>query len=246
MYGYIYKTTNQVNNLIYIGQHKAEKFMGRKYLGSGREIKAAIKEFGRSNFTCELLDTAFDLTELNEKEEYWIEHYHARDPHVGYNVKKAQGAMVNRKNHLLLLGSSYIQVVEQDVEKYTKLGWTEIFHDKAQQNEYDTQLTAKKTLTLSEEERIARRKQKDHERYLANKEEIINRAKKWRIDNNAKYRNWRAENKERLNTRKRDIYNSDPVIRSKQLECSRRYREAHREEIREKQIKRRQQEKNSK
>ena len=148
--------------------------------------------------------------------------------------------MVNRKDHLLLLGSSYIQVIEQDVEKYIKLGWTEIFHDKAQQNEYDTQLTAKKTLTLSEEERIARRKQREHEYYLTNKEKYVNRAKEWRNKNTDKYKQWLEDNKDRLNAKDRDQYNNDPEIRAKRLEISRKYREAHREEILEKQRKHRQ------
>ena len=68
MYGYIYKTTNLVNNKIYIGQHKAYKFMKRMYLGSGIKLKAAIKKYGRKNFTCELLDSADSFIELNTKE----------------------------------------------------------------------------------------------------------------------------------------------------------------------------------
>jgi hypothetical protein len=70
MYGYIYKTTNLVNGLIYVGQHKATKFEPNRYMGSGNNIKAAIKEFGKENFKCELLDTAETLEELNSKEEY--------------------------------------------------------------------------------------------------------------------------------------------------------------------------------
>lgn len=39
MYGYIYKTTNLINGKIYIGQHKANKFLGQSYLGSGKRFK---------------------------------------------------------------------------------------------------------------------------------------------------------------------------------------------------------------
>ena len=43
MYGYIYKTTNTVNNKIYIGQKKSEIFLKESYLGSGKYLKNAIK-----------------------------------------------------------------------------------------------------------------------------------------------------------------------------------------------------------
>lgn len=43
MYGYIYKTTNLINNKIYIGQHKHEKF-DIKYFGSGYALVNAIKK----------------------------------------------------------------------------------------------------------------------------------------------------------------------------------------------------------
>lgn len=69
MYGYIYKTTCLVTKLIYVGQHKAAAF-DTKYIGSGRRFKKALQEFGRTNFNCELIDTAENLDELNSKEEY--------------------------------------------------------------------------------------------------------------------------------------------------------------------------------
>ena len=52
-YGYIYLTTNLINNKIYIGQHKG-KFNAR-YLGSGLHIKRSIKKYNRENFKVELL-----------------------------------------------------------------------------------------------------------------------------------------------------------------------------------------------
>ena len=42
MFGYIYKTTNLLNNKIYIGQHKSELF-DTKYFGSGKILKNAIE-----------------------------------------------------------------------------------------------------------------------------------------------------------------------------------------------------------
>ena len=52
----LYKTTNLVNSKIYVGVHKlADTTRSKKYLGSGDQIRAAIKKYGRENFTRETL-----------------------------------------------------------------------------------------------------------------------------------------------------------------------------------------------
>lgn len=72
MYGYIYKTTNLINNKIYIGKHKSSKF-NPKYKGSGKLLKKAIKKYGYNNFETILICECENLKELNEKEKYYIE-----------------------------------------------------------------------------------------------------------------------------------------------------------------------------
>ena len=133
MYGYIYKTTCLVNNLIYVGQHKAVKFMGRRYLGSGKLLKQDIKKFGRSNFICELLDTAETINELNEKEIFWISELNATDPAIGYN-RDPGGYMLDLKNHILAKGHEYLKVMSEDVATYIEQGWTELFISSPQQD----------------------------------------------------------------------------------------------------------------
>lgn len=70
-YGYIYITTNLVNNKLYIGKHSRPKF-DKSYFGSGKGILNAIKKYGKSNFICEVIDWAKDEYDLNCKEIYWI------------------------------------------------------------------------------------------------------------------------------------------------------------------------------
>lgn len=87
MYGYIYLTTNLINNMIYIGQHKSTRF-SKSYKGSGVLIKRALKEHGRENFKVELLEWCNSFEELNEREKYWEQYYGLPNFDIGYNITK--------------------------------------------------------------------------------------------------------------------------------------------------------------
>lgn len=52
---YVYKTTNLVNNMIYIGFHGSKDIDHDNYLGSGYILKRAVKKNGRENFKREIL-----------------------------------------------------------------------------------------------------------------------------------------------------------------------------------------------
>jgi len=48
----LYQTTNNVNGKLYVGVHKlSDKKYSQYYLGSGNNIKAALKKYGRESFT---------------------------------------------------------------------------------------------------------------------------------------------------------------------------------------------------
>lgn len=83
--GYIYKTSNLVNNKIYIGKRQKSKF-DNYYIGSGKKLKCAIKCYGEENFKCEVIQWCFTLDELNIAEKYWINKYDAQNPEIGYNI----------------------------------------------------------------------------------------------------------------------------------------------------------------
>lgn len=88
MYGYIYKTTNLINDKFYVGQKKSDEFLCEDYLGSGVRLKSAIKHYGKENFKVELIDTADTKEELDEKEIYWIDKLDARNLDIAYNLSK--------------------------------------------------------------------------------------------------------------------------------------------------------------
>lgn len=80
---HIYKTTNLINGMIYVGQNKNNN---KYYLGSGDKIRAAVKKYGRENFKKEILEECDDLQNLNQREIFWIAELKATDKSIGYNI----------------------------------------------------------------------------------------------------------------------------------------------------------------
>lgn len=159
MYGYIYKTTNLINGLIYVGQHKATEFEPNRYMGSGNNIKAAFKEFGKENFKCELLDTAETLEELNNKEKYWVDELHARNPLIGYNIKKGGEQLGLTGCCKIRRGEETLVVERATVKTYLNAGWV---------------------LTNTKESRAERIKEYRKKHYEKNKEKLLAQSKAWR------------------------------------------------------------------
>jgi len=67
----IYKITNKINNKYYIGVHKTDKPMD-SYMGSGIAIKRAVKKYGKSNFSKEILFTFKNEQEAYNKEKILV------------------------------------------------------------------------------------------------------------------------------------------------------------------------------
>jgi group I intron endonuclease len=82
MYGYVYKTTNLVNNKFYIGQHVGS--FNSTYYGSGTLLSRALKKYGKKNFTVELICPVSSKKELDEAEIYFIAKY--KKAHQLYNI----------------------------------------------------------------------------------------------------------------------------------------------------------------
>lgn len=90
----IYKSTNLINNKIYIGQtiNSLEYRKQQHY----REAKSknrksvyfhnALNKYGYDNFIFEKIDEAQTLEELNEKERFWIKFYDSTNKNLGYNL----------------------------------------------------------------------------------------------------------------------------------------------------------------
>ena len=90
MRGFIYKITNKVNGKSYIGQtiqSVKERFYQHcatkcSKAVSNMAIHRAIKKYGKSNFTVEVIEEV-ESTNLNDRERYWIRYYDSYNN--GYN-----------------------------------------------------------------------------------------------------------------------------------------------------------------
>lgn len=79
---FIYKTTNLVNNKIYIGKSKTNNV---NYLGSGLKLLGAIKKYGKNSFSKEIIEECDDAI-VGEREIFWISKYNSTDENIGYNI----------------------------------------------------------------------------------------------------------------------------------------------------------------
>ena len=86
--GYIYKLTNNITKKAYIGQRRANVVTPEEdvtYMGGGPRIKAIVAEYGKENFTKEILWESSDFDLLDKKEREFILKEGTKSPN-GYNV----------------------------------------------------------------------------------------------------------------------------------------------------------------
>ena len=94
--GYIYKITNNINHKIYIGQtiNSIERRF-KQHLSCARNntsghLYFAMRKYGLENFTIEILEKT-NVTNLNEREKYYITLFNSTDPKIGYNILNGGG-----------------------------------------------------------------------------------------------------------------------------------------------------------
>ncbi len=81
---YIYKTTNTINNKIYVGKHKTID-IADGYIGSGLLLTKAINKYGIKNFISEIIEYC-TKENVNEKEIFWIKELNSTNKNIGYNI----------------------------------------------------------------------------------------------------------------------------------------------------------------
>lgn len=85
----IYKITNRINNLIYIGcttRSLQERVLQHFWDARKQDdFHTAIRTFGKQNFVAEVLEVCEDDSLKEDRERYYIATYNSTDPKIGYN-----------------------------------------------------------------------------------------------------------------------------------------------------------------
>jgi len=85
----VYKATNKINGLVYIGCTTKTLEERKKGHLCGRDnflFQRALRKYGDINFVWEVLCLCKDIEELGNKEQYYINKYHSYDRRYGYNL----------------------------------------------------------------------------------------------------------------------------------------------------------------
>ena len=119
-YYFVYRTTNTVTGEFYIGVHHSVS-LEDSYLGSGRELRKAIQEYGRENFKREVLELCGSSEEAYEAEARYVTWKEVLDPKC-YNVKLGGKGGADSLTYMHL-GESCIRVRENEIESYLRRGY---------------------------------------------------------------------------------------------------------------------------
>lgn len=91
---HIYKLVNKANNKVFINSvgQNPDKFWTRfKTKKACTLLNNAIKEHGKDNFLFEAIETIYSKDKLNDRVNYWINHYKSNQEEFGYNLKAKTG-----------------------------------------------------------------------------------------------------------------------------------------------------------
>jgi len=162
----IYKTTNTTNGKYYIGIHNEDaNNQNGFYYGSGKALKAALKRYGKENFTRETLFVYNTLEEAIEKEKEIVTEEFVSDS-GNYNLTVGGGVPPNSKTWWTETHSKKLS--EKMKGNSFKLGIKESEETKA-----------KKSKSMQESTTIGR-----WQRTEKHKKEISERARKQMLNNN--------------------------------------------------------------
>lgn len=157
----IYKHTNLINGKMYIG--KTCQNVEDRYGSNGCGYKAcpyfyaAIKKYGWSNFSHEILYSGLSLDEANKKEAECIKKYNSTDKNIGYNIRTGGDGFNSADSKALWQNEEYANKVKETNRK----NWSN--------PEYKERITSRMIESWKDPEKRKRRSQKAKERW-ANEE----------------------------------------------------------------------------
>ena len=98
-YHFIYKTTNLINGKYYIGMHSTNNLKDG-YLGSGKQLRSAIRKHGVENFKVEILEYLPDLSSLILREKEIVDKDILKDPYCMNLMIGGKGGFISDEQQL--------------------------------------------------------------------------------------------------------------------------------------------------
>lgn len=105
MYHFVYKTTNLVTGMYYIGRHSTEN-LNDGYIGSGKRLKNAIKHYGKNSFVREILFFCQTKDELFQKEKEIVDSLIVEDENSYNLLEGGSGLFYLTEEHKQKISSS--------------------------------------------------------------------------------------------------------------------------------------------
>lgn len=115
MYYTVYKTTNIVNNMIYIGCHITEDpYDG--YIGSGRRFMNAVRKYGREYFHKDVLHIFDSFHEMIDKEIEYVDEDFIRRPDT-YNIVLGGYGWCTKGTVIVLENDRWVRIPKQEYDR---------------------------------------------------------------------------------------------------------------------------------
>ena len=131
MFYTIYKTTNKINGKWYIGYHSTEN-LHDSYLGSGKNLKKAVKKYGESSFIKEILYVFPTKEEALQKESELITEDVVNN-RMSYNVKLGGEGGWSHIQYLIENDSDWknkrYSISDELRQRYANGEWAWNYHD---------------------------------------------------------------------------------------------------------------------
>ena len=118
----IYKIENLLTHKVYIGQSRHIEIRWQEHCrpSSDSIISRAIRKYGKSNFSFEILEECA-IDELDQREEYYIRKYNSVNPN-GYNIEEKVNG---NRSYFLTYSKDDFKDIVSDI-KYSSLSFEEI------------------------------------------------------------------------------------------------------------------------
>ena len=114
--GIIYKSTNLINNKIYIGYTtQTFKTRIRRHNYGKSYFNKALKKYGKDNFKWEIIESEIPYELLGERETYHIKQFQSNISKYGYNLTKGGDGNLSgnrRKRYIPTTLDEYLDFIE--------------------------------------------------------------------------------------------------------------------------------------